>query len=146
MKLLDVNIVVAAHRDDHVQFTIVRPWLDELIASRQAFAVADLVAGSFVRIATNHRIYEVPRTAEEAFSFIRALRAQPGHVKVAPGPAYLDLFERMCVEGSATGNLVPDAYLAALAIEHAAEVVSFDRDFARFPGLRWSVPGPTSAS
>ncbi|MDQ3608887.1 MAG: VapC toxin family PIN domain ribonuclease, partial [Actinomycetota bacterium] len=60
---------------------------------------------------------------------------------VAPASSRLELFERMCREGDATGDLVPDAQLAALAIEFGAQLVSFDRDFARFPGLRWTVPG-----
>lgn len=141
MKVLDVNVVLAVHRDGHPQFDTARPWLDALLEHRSPFAVPDLVAGSFVRIATNRRIFAIPKPADEVFGFLRALRAQPGHVLLGPGPRHIELFESMCREGAATGDLVPDAQLAAITIEHAGEVVSFDRDFARFPGLRWTTPG-----
>lgn len=141
MKLLDVNLVLAAHRDDHPHFAAARAWLDVLLADAGRFSVPDLVAGSFLRLATNRRIFMTPTTAEDAFGYLRALRAQTGHVTLSPGPRHLDLLERLCRSSDATGDLVPDAQLAALAVEHGAEVVSFDRDFARFVGLRWSRPG-----
>lgn len=140
MRLLDVNVVLAAHRDGHPHFDVAASWLERLLEQGGPFAVPDLVAGSFVRLATNRRIFQDPTTLDEAFAFLRALRAQPGHVALAPGPGHPELFERMCREGAVTGDLVPDAQLAALAVEHACELVSFDRDFARFPELRWTVP------
>ena len=73
-------------------------------------------------------------------AFITALRSQPQHIAVDAGIAHLDVLTKVCTDGQASGDLIPDAALAALAIEHGCEVVSFDRDFARFPGLRWSSP------
>lgn len=142
MRLLDVNVLLAAHRDDHPSFPIARPWLDGLLARSLPFAVADVVAVSFVRLATHRRVFVAPTPLTDAFAYLRALRSQPGHVLLAPGPGHLELVAELCVSGQAAGDLVPDAQLAALAVEHACELVSFDRDFARFPGLRWSAPEP----
>lgn len=140
MKVLDVNVVLAAHRHDHPQFRPARPWLDRLLASREQFSVTDLVAGSFVRLATNRRIFVTPTPVAEAFAYLRALRQQPGHTVVSPGPGHLDLFERLCRASDAAGDLAADAQLAAITVEHGGELVSFDRDFARFADLRWTRP------
>lgn len=141
MKLLDVSVVLAAHRDDHPQFPIARPWVEQLLAAGEQFTVPDLVTGSFLRLATNRRVFTVPTPLGDAFAFLRALRAQPSHLAVGPGPRHLDLLESQCEAADAVGDLVPDARLAALALEHAAEIVSFDRDFARFDDIRWRRPG-----
>lgn len=142
MKLLDVNVVLAAHRDDHPHFEVARPWLEQLLASGVGFSLGDAVAGAFLRLATNRRIFSIPTPVGEGFAYLRALRAQPNHRLLTPGPQHLGLFERLCREADAAGDLMPDAQLAALAVEHGAEVVSFDRDFARFEQLRWSRPEP----
>lgn len=138
--ILDVNVVLAAHRDDHQAFAEVRPWFDRLTTSDDRFGVPDPVWASFVRISTNRRIFEVPTPLEDSFAFMSSVRAQPNHVGVVPGSRHLALFEQLCRDGDATGDLVPDAYLAAIAIELGSELVSLDRDFARFPGLRWRRP------
>jgi uncharacterized protein len=140
VRLLDVNVVLAAHRDDHPHFGQARTWLDELLTARAPFGVTDLVAGSFLRIATNRRIFSIPTPVAGAFDYLRALRGQPAHVHLGPGPRHLELLERLCREADASGDLIPDAQLAAIAIEHACELVSFDRDFARFADLRWIRP------
>jgi toxin-antitoxin system PIN domain toxin len=140
LKLLDVNVVLAAHRDDHPDFELARAWLDRTLRDRTPFAVVDLVAGAFLRIATNRRIFTIPTPVDEAFAYLRALRAQPTHVMLAPGPRHLTLLERLCLEDEASGDLVADAQLAAIALEHACELISFDRDFARFSELKGSRP------
>lgn len=135
MLLLDVNVVLAAHRDDHPHHSEVRPWFDELLADQEPFTVPMLVWTSFLRLATNRRIFEVPTPRHDAFAFIEATRAQPQHLVTAPGPRHLALLRRLCDEGDANGDLVPDAVIAAVAVEHSAEVVTLDRDFARFPSV-----------
>ena len=140
MKVLDVNVVLAAHRDDHPQHDVAWSWLGLLVRTQAPFAVTDMVAGAFLRLTTNRRIFETPTPADAAFEYLVALRAQTGHVLLAPGPRHLDILRKLCLGADAVGDLVPDAQLAAIAIEHAAEVVSFDRDFARFDMLRWSRP------
>lgn len=140
MRLLDVNFVLAAHRDDHPHFEAARGWLEDTLNTQQAFCVTDLVAGSFLRLATNRRVFSNPTPLGEAFDYLRALRGQPAHTTLAPGPGHLAILERICGEADISGDLIPDAQLAAVAVEHACEVVSFDRDFARFPNLRWTRP------
>ena len=140
MILLDVNVVVATHRADSALHGEARPWLDNLIASGGPFSVPSVVWGSFVRITTNHRIFSVPTPLDDAFHFARAIIAQPNHRTVEPGDRHFAIFERLCHDGGAVGDLSPDAYLAAIAIEHGATWASFDRDFARFEGLQWVVP------
>lgn len=140
MKLLDVNVVLAAHREDHPHFRAARAWLADVLASGSRFAVTDLVAGSFLRLASNRRVFSIPTPVADAFDYLRALRGQPGHVMLGPGPRHLELLELLCQAADVSGDLIPDAQLAALAVEHACELVSFDRDFARFPELRWTRP------
>jgi uncharacterized protein len=140
LNLLDVNVILAAHRDDHPDFEIARGWLDRTVEAHTPFAVPDLVAGAFLRIATNRRIFSIPTPVDEAFAFLRALREQPAHTLLAPGPRHLSLLEELCASADASGDLIADAQLAAIALEHAAELVSFDRDFARFSELTWTLP------
>lgn len=85
-------------------------------------------------------MFDPPAPIEQALAFADALRDQPTAVLLGPGPRHWGIFERLCLEAGAKGNLVPDAYLAALAIESGAELITTDRDFARFPGLRWRHP------
>jgi uncharacterized protein len=138
--LLDVNVALAAHRNDHPHHESVRPWFDWLTAGDEQFGVPDVVWSAFVRSATNTRIFEVPTPIDDAFAFLRAVRAQPNHVTVVPGEAHLAIFEDVCRRFDATGDLVPDAYLVAIAMEVGASIASFDRDFARFDDLDWIIP------
>ena len=140
MILLDVNVLLAAHREDHPHHPTVRPWLDGMVAGDENFSVPDSVWVSFIRISTNRRIFGVPTPLDEAFAFLNALRAQPGYLAIGPAAGSLKLFERVCKGSEAVGDLAPDAYLAVLAMEQGATLVSLDRDFARFPELRWRLP------
>lgn len=143
MRLLDVNVVLAAHREDHPHFAIARGWLDELLTAQSGFSVIDVVAVTFLRLATNRRIFSIPTPVRDAFEYLEALRGQPGHTLLGPGPGHLGLMRTLCEDFDVSGDLVPDAQLAAIAVEHACELVSFDRDFARFPNLRWLRPSDT---
>jgi toxin-antitoxin system PIN domain toxin len=133
--LLDVNVVLAAHRDDHPQHRPVRSWLDETLAGDEPFAVPVMVWASFLRLATNRRIFEVPTPRPDAFAFIEATLAQPLHVPLAPGPRHLALVRRLCDEADAVGDLVPDAVIGAVAVEYSCDLVTLDRDFARFASV-----------
>lgn len=141
MILFDVNVVLAAHRDDHPHHGLVRPWFDEVLARDRPFMVPDTVWASFVRLATNRRVFEVPTPLDDAFGFCWAVRGQPAHVALDPGEAHLAIFERICRQYDASGDLAADAYVAALALEHGCTLASLDRDFARFDELDWVRPG-----
>lgn len=140
MILLDVNVVVAALHHDHPQHGQIRPWFDDLVADRRSFGVPTTVWASVVRLVTNRRVFDVPATPDDAFAFIRAVVAQPSYQAVEPGPRHLTVFEAVCTSADVRADLVPDAFLAAIAIENAATVASFDRDFARFEELDWIIP------
>lgn len=140
MILVDVNVLIAAHRADHSHHAAVTPWFQALAAGDEAFTVPDVVWASFVRIVTNRRIFQVPSGGDDAFNFLRAVRAQPNHVALVAGEIHLELFERFCIDDAAVGDLAADAYIAALALEHGCELVTLDRDFARFRDLRWRTP------
>ena len=143
MHLLDVNIVLAAHRADHPQHRSVRAWFDDVLAGDEPVAVPDLVWGSFLRLATNRRICEVPTPRADAFAFIEAVCAQPHHARLTPGPRHLALVRELCDEADATGDLVPDAVIGAIALEYSCQLVTLDRDFARFPSVRHLRPAGT---
>ena len=140
MRLLDVNVLLYAFRDaapDHAKY---RSWLESAVTADEPLGVSELVLSSFVRIATHPRVFDPPATVNQALGFANALRSAPNAVTVAPGSRHWSLFEQLCRRGDARGNLVSDAYLAALAVESGCELVTTDRDFARFPGLRWRHP------
>jgi hypothetical protein len=135
MIVLDVNVVVAAHRDDHPHHGAVRPWFDGLVAGTERFGVPDVVWASFVRISTNRRVFEVPTPIGDAFDFLRAVRAQPHHEPIVPAERHLGIFEQLCIDHATSGNLAMDAYLAALTLEQGARLATLDGDFARFDEL-----------
>jgi uncharacterized protein len=93
-----------------------------------------------LRIVTHPRIFDPPTPLDIALEFIEGLRARPNCVLVAPGPRHWEIFTSLCRSTGSKGNVVPDAYLAAMAIETGNEWVTTDRGFARFTGLRWRHP------
>jgi len=99
-----------------------------------------LVLPGVVRVLTHSRVFTPPMPLADALAYLEALRAQPRTVMLRPGERHWSIFTAQCREGDARGNLVVGAYHAALAIEAGAELVTTDRYFARFPGLRWRVP------
>jgi len=144
---MDVNVLVHAFHGGSPDHEAHRAWLEAVVADDAAFGVSELVLSGFVRVVTHPRVFDPPAPLADALAFAAALRSQPNAVIVSPGDRHWAIFERLAVTARSRGNLVPDAYLAALAIEHGAEWVTTDRDFSRFPGLRWRHPldGSTSA-
>ena len=146
MILCDVNVLLHAHKEGSPAHAELRPWLIGALGDDVPFGVSDLVLSAVVRIATNRRVFDPPSTLAEALAFADALRGSENAVPVQPGRRHWDLFGDLCRRTGASGNLVPDVYLAALAIEHDCEWISTDRGFARFPRLRWRNPlEPTAA-
>jgi len=106
----------------------------------EAFGLSEYVLAGFVRIVTHPRVFTPPTPIAQALEFSEALRGQPNAVPIAPGTRHWQIFTRLCREIGARGNLVADAYLAALAVESGSEWITTDRDYSRFPGLRWRHP------
>lgn len=140
MILPDINILVYAHRQDSPNHQAYYDWLRSLILSDQAYGLADLVLSGFVRIVTHPRIFTPPSTLEQALTFVSEIRNQPNCVIIQPGPRHWEIFEGLCRSANVKGNLMPDAYLAALAIESGSEWITTDRDYSRFPKLHWRYP------
>jgi len=142
MVLPDVNVLVYAHREDSAHHAGCRGWVEKVINGDEAYGLSELVLSGFVRVATHPKVFAKPSTLSDAFAFIEQLRGQPNCVPVAPGPRHWGIFRALCAAAGARGNLVPDAYLAAMAIESGCEWITTDRDFSRFKGLRWRHPLP----
>ena len=140
MILPDVNVLVYAFRAESQDHERYRAWLLDLANSDEAYAIAGMVLGSFVRVVTNHRIFRPPSPLDLALRFAERLLTPAQCITLSPGARHWAIFARLCRESGATGNLVPDAFLAALALEHGCELVTNDGDFARFKGLRWRHP------
>jgi len=136
----DVNVLVYAARDDAVHHAAYHDWLLAAFAGQEAVGLSELVLSGVVRVLTHPRIFNPPMPTGEALAYVSALRQQPRAVSLRPGSRHWQLFTDLCRAGSARGNLVPDAYHAALILEIGAELITTDRDFARFPGLRWRHP------
>ena len=140
MIVVDVNVLLAAFRADHVHHEMARPWLELALAGGDSIVVPDLSWVGFVRLVTNTHIFEVPSTPTEAFEFVDAVCAADAYTPVAGLSDGLAAFRDTALSADAWGNLIPDAYLAAVALSHAASIASFDRDFRRFDSLAIIVP------
>lgn len=140
MILPDVNVLVYTLRRDVPQHAICNPWLNQIVASDGRFGMSPLALSAVARITTDRRIYANPTSLDEAFAFANYLLGQPNCQVVEPGERHWDIFKRLCTETNTAGRRVADAWYAALAIEWGCEWITFDRDYARFPGLKWSVP------
>lgn len=140
MKIPDVNVLVAAFRLEHSAHDVSRSWLRQTLESGETIGLSSLAITGAVRVLTNRRIWPVPDSLETALGHIDALRQNASAIDVQPGRRHWELFAQLSRDADARGNLVADAAHAAIAVEHGATVVSFDRDFARFPGLRWEQP------
>jgi toxin-antitoxin system PIN domain toxin len=138
--LADVNILINAFRPDGPSHRICRSWLEKIIEEAEPFCVSPQVLSAVVRITTNPRIYRQPTHLVDALAFANAILEHPQCRLVRPGPLHWGIFCDLCRKANATGNLVTDAWFAALAIEHGCEWITDDRDYARFPGLRWRSP------
>ena len=142
MIIPDVNVLVYAFRADAPGHAVYRRWLERTVGGDEAYGLSDLVLSGFLRIVTHPRVFAPPSPTERALEFSEVLRNHPNCVHVAPGPRHWEVFARLCRQTGVRGNLVPDAFLAALAIEHGGEWITTDRDYSRFPGLRWRHPVP----
>ena len=140
MILPDVNVLVQAFRADSLDHQTCRGWLDGVVNGDARYGISPQVLSGVIRVTTHPRVFAQPSRLDEVLHFCKFLLKQPDCVVIQPGERHWDIFARLCTDADARGNLVPDAWFAALAIESGCEWITLDRDFARFPDLRWNVP------
>ncbi|MBZ5621312.1 MAG: type II toxin-antitoxin system VapC family toxin [Acidobacteriia bacterium] len=140
MILPDVNVLIYAFRPDMPQHTDCSRWLQSVVNGEAAYGMSPQVLSSVARILTNRRIYVQPDPLEKVLAFADMLLNQPHCQIIESGPRHWRIFCDLCQKTNARGDLVPDAWFAALAIESGCEWITLDRDFRRFDGLRWRAP------
>jgi toxin-antitoxin system PIN domain toxin len=138
--LPDVNVLLYAFRRDAERHDKFRGWLEQTVNGDEPYGVSPQTLASLVRISTHPRIYRQPSTRGEALEFCQALLQPETCTIVQPGVRHWSIFVDLCDRARVTGNLVQDAWFAALAMESGCEWISTDGDYGRFPGLRWRPP------
>lgn len=143
MIALDVNVLVAAVHAASPDHPAMRAWLERAVDSPEPLGVSDSVLSGTLRVLTHPRVFDPPVPVDRAVAVLDQLVEHPGVVVLTAQPGYWSRLRDLCRETQARGNLVADAAHAVLAMQHGAVFVTKDRDFARFPGLRWTLPeGP----
>jgi toxin-antitoxin system PIN domain toxin len=140
MILPDVNVLIYAFRKGAEQHALCQRWLRAVISSEAAFGISPLALAAVIRVTTDRRIFAEPSTIEEAVGFAEDLMSRQNCQIIEPGARHWQIFAELCARTSTTGRRVTDAWYAALAIEWGCEWITFDRDYARFPGLKWRTP------
>jgi uncharacterized protein len=140
VKLVDANLLLYAADEEAPRHRSARAWLEVLLSGDEPVGFAWAVLLAFLRLSTNPRVFAHPLAPERAFDVLQAWLAQPCATVVHPGDRHAVLLRQLLGSLGTAGNRVTDAHLAALAIEHGAELNSCDTDFGRFSGLRWIDP------
>jgi len=138
--LIDANLLLYAYHPRADQHEKSRGWLEAVLSGPDLVRFAWLTLWAFLRIATNPRAFDHPLSASEAEAAISSWLAQPVAGILDPGERHWDILRALLDQGQATGPLVMDAVLAAIAIEHGATVCTTDRDFSRIPDVKWINP------
>ena len=136
MILIDVNVLVYAHREDTPDHAAYRDWVEETINGRSAYGVSELMLSGFVRVVTHPKVFGLATPLDVALDVANQIRNQPQAVSIRPGPRHWAIFETLVRATAGAGNRIPDAYHAALAIESGCDWITTDKGFIRFPGLR----------
>ncbi len=140
MKVPDLNLLIYAIDRGSPWHMLALRWWNGLLSGSQTVALSWTELLGFLRLTTNPRIMRAPLTMDEAFDYIQRWLSHPLTAVIDPTPRHASVLRDLLGQVGTAGNLVSDAHLAALAIEHGAELCSADRDFGRFPGLRWVNP------
>ncbi|MGA3007387.1 MAG: type II toxin-antitoxin system VapC family toxin [Opitutaceae bacterium] len=140
MILVDANLLLYAEDSLAGQHAVAREWWDHQLSGAEPVGLCWPVLTAFIRISTNPRLHRRPLTLKEAVERVQSWLDQPCVRLISPTDQHWPIFKKMMHGGNATANLVSDAHLAALAVEHNCELHSSDADFARFPGLKWKNP------
>ncbi len=140
MIIPDINLLVYAYNSDAPEHRKARAWWEKALSSNGTVALPWAVLLGFLRVMTSRRILLAPLTTADVIAHIRSWLEQPQTQILHPGPRHLDLIEALAASAHGNAELITDIHLAALAIEHQAELHSNDSDFKRFPGLQWVNP------
>ncbi len=140
MKLTDVNVLLYAVDSSAPRHRAARRWLEERLSGTETFAFAWVVLLAFLRLSTNPRVFEAPLGSAEAFDIVDGWLAHPPCTVVHPTDRHAAVLRELLEPFGTAGNLITDAHLAALAIEHGADLCSSDSDFSRFEGVTWLDP------
>jgi uncharacterized protein len=140
MILPDINLLVYAHNRAATQHEKTLRWWEGVMTSERALGLPWAVTLGFVRLVTHPAVLVSPLSPQDALARVRAWLERSHVTILEPGPRHLDLLEQLFEATNLGANLTTDTHLAAIAIEHQAELCSNDTDFARFPGLRWTNP------
>ena len=140
MILVDANILLYAEDELSPHHAKARTWWDATLSGRSPVCLCWTVLGAFIRIGTNPRVFEQPLSLDQAVSRVQSWIDQPCTRIVNPTERHWTVFQQMLRQGQAVANLVTDAHLAALAVEHDWEFISTDLGFSRFSGIRWRNP------
>jgi toxin-antitoxin system PIN domain toxin len=140
VKIPDVNLLIYAADTEAPKHRPARRWLEKLLGGEDTVAFPWVVLLAFVRLTSNPAVFREPFTVHEALRIVDGWLRQPNTLTVDPTDRHLPVLTDLLAEAGTGGNLVTDAHLAALTIEHAAELLTSDHGFSRFPGLRWSDP------
>jgi toxin-antitoxin system PIN domain toxin len=138
--LIDANLLLYAFDLSSTHHRTARNWLETTLSKPEPVALSWATILAFLRIATNPRLLQRPLAIATAAAVVSQWLARPTVTVLSPGDRHWQILSRLLVEGQAQGPLVTDAHLAALALEHGATIATVDRDFARFPGLRFFNP------
>lgn len=136
----DVNVLLNTQNVSLPDQPEYHSWFEDMLNGPTSVGIPSLVFSGYLRIVTNHKAFQRVLTPEQALEMVAAIKTAPAFVPLEPGPRHWEIFTELCRQADAKGNLVPDAYLAAIAIEHGCEWITADRGFARYPGLRWRHP------
>lgn len=140
MKIVDANVLIYAFNTDSQRHAEASAWLDNALSGAATVGFSWAANLAFLRLTTRPGLFPTPATPAVAAAQLTDWLSQPSAQLVQPTPRHTEILTRLLVETPATGNLMTDAHLAALAIEHRGSVVSYDNDFERFAGLRWERP------
>lgn len=140
MNIVDANVLIYAVNSDDQHHRAAKTWLDQALSGGAAVGFCWPVILAFVRLVTKQGLFPQPLDPDAAIEIVDEWLAQPAARLVHPTARHLDVLSRLLADLGSAGNLVNDAHLAALAVEHRAAVVTFDRDFGRFDGVRWTIP------
>ncbi|MGD0436996.1 MAG: type II toxin-antitoxin system VapC family toxin [Bryobacteraceae bacterium] len=140
MIVLDANLLIYAVNEDALLNRKAKAWFQSIFSSQETVGLSWNVLLAFLRLTTRPGLFRQPLSVETALDQIAFWLEQPSATIVEPGPRHLRILRELLLTMGTGGNLTSDAHLAALAIEHGAELCSSDDDFARFPGLKWTNP------